>query len=317
VVTHDRQALTAFPARALAEVDNVVHAFDVIGIDEGQFFGDVAEFCEKWAALGKTVVVAALDADFRRRPFGDILALVPLAEAVDKLTAVCAHCRRDDAAFTKRVGTADEAVELIAGADVYAASCRACHALPADAFGAPRTDAGAHLATTSIAGSGSGPIAGLTPEARPRSTPLRPPSSASSAERRRARGEKDSAAKAEAEAGPTPGATLAAVGEKMRALAMDSPATPAAFDGFAAMPGRATTPSTGSVAGASSTASSKKKKKARGLGAAAEKAVAEVTGGAGGKRLARGAGGPGRSPMNELAAWGMGAVARSPLANVR
>ena len=97
VVTHDRQALTAFPARALAEVDNVVHAYDVIGIDEGQFFGDVAEFCEKWAALGKTVVVAALDADFRRRPFGDILALVPLAEAVDKLTAVCAHCRRDDA----------------------------------------------------------------------------------------------------------------------------------------------------------------------------------------------------------------------------
>ena len=59
------------------------------------------------------------------------------------------------------------------------------------------------------------------------------------------------------------------------------------------------------------------KKKARGLGAAAEKAVAEVTGGAGGKRLARGAGGPGRSPMNEFAARGMGAVARSPLANVR
>ena len=54
-----------------------------------------------------------------------------------------------------------------------------------------------------------------------------------------------------------------------------------------------------------------------GLGAAAEKAVAEVTGGAGGKRLARGAGGPGRSPINEFAARGMGAVARSPLANVR
>jgi len=40
VVTHDRQALTAYPASALAEVDNVAHAFDVIGIDEGQ--GDCA-----------------------------------------------------------------------------------------------------------------------------------------------------------------------------------------------------------------------------------------------------------------------------------
>ena len=45
VITHDRQALTAFPARTLAEVDNVVHAFDVVGIDEGQFFPDVVARC--------------------------------------------------------------------------------------------------------------------------------------------------------------------------------------------------------------------------------------------------------------------------------
>jgi len=63
VITHDRQALVAYPARALKDVDNVVHAFDVVGIDEGQFFGDLAECCERWASMGKTVIVAALDAD--------------------------------------------------------------------------------------------------------------------------------------------------------------------------------------------------------------------------------------------------------------
>ena len=36
--------------------------------------------------------------------FGGVLNLVPLAESVVKLNAVCMHCYKD-AAFTKRLGT--------------------------------------------------------------------------------------------------------------------------------------------------------------------------------------------------------------------
>lgn len=36
--------------------------------------------------------------------FGPVLDLVPLAESVVKLNAVCMHCYKD-AAFTKRLGT--------------------------------------------------------------------------------------------------------------------------------------------------------------------------------------------------------------------
>ena len=176
VITHDRQALVAYPARALKDVDNVVHAFDVVGIDEGQFFGDLAECCERWASMGKTVIVAALDATFQRKPFNDVLSLVPIAEDVTKLNAVCNACGCD-AAFTKRVGSNDETtVELIGGEGMYAATCRACHDLPASSFKSyKRGTSTAVVASTPKAAAASASTR----------TPQRPPSSASSAERGR------------------------------------------------------------------------------------------------------------------------------------
>jgi len=100
--------------------------YDVIGIDEGQFFADVVQWSEKMANMGKFVVVAALDGTFQRKPFGDILSLVPLSEIVTKLNAVCMNCF-GDAAFSKRITAEDDGkVEVIGGADKYMAVCRAC-----------------------------------------------------------------------------------------------------------------------------------------------------------------------------------------------
>ena len=97
----------------------------MIGVDEGQFFPDVVKFCEDVAELGKTVIVSALDGDFRRKPFGSILELIPLAEYVVKLSAVCMICTAD-AAFSKRIVEGDE-VEKIGGSDMYVAVCRKCY----------------------------------------------------------------------------------------------------------------------------------------------------------------------------------------------
>jgi len=43
-----------------------------------------------------------LDGTFQRKPFGTILNLIPLAENVTKLSAVCMDCG-NEAAFTKRI----------------------------------------------------------------------------------------------------------------------------------------------------------------------------------------------------------------------
>ena len=124
-VTHDLASMPALPTKDLRNIDNVSHNYDVIGIDEGQFFNDIAHYCEKWAQTGKTVIVAALDATFQRKPFNSILQLVPLAEKVTKLTAVCTDCAAD-AAFTART-TKETDVEVIGGSSSYKAVCRNCY----------------------------------------------------------------------------------------------------------------------------------------------------------------------------------------------
>ena len=97
----------------------------MIGIDEGQFFPDLVEFCEAMANYGKIVIVAALDGTFQMKPFGNVLDLIAVAESVVKLNAVCMLCHRT-ASFTRRLGT-ETKVELIGGSDMYISTCRKCH----------------------------------------------------------------------------------------------------------------------------------------------------------------------------------------------
>lgn len=127
VSTHDHQTIPAIKATKLLSI-KTVGQFSVIGVDEGQFFDDIVEFCEAMANCGKIVVVAALDGTFERKPFGSILNLIPLSESVVKLSAVCNTCFRE-AAFTKRISEETE-VEVIGGCDKYLAVCRRCFYKP-------------------------------------------------------------------------------------------------------------------------------------------------------------------------------------------
>lgn len=124
VTTHDKVSESAINATSLSDVDDEkTKLADVIAVDEGQFFPDLVDFCEAWANQGKVVLVAALDSTFERKPFGNVLALVPLAEKIDKLSAVC-KCGKD-AAFSKRMNK-DTTLEVIGGTEMYRATCRGC-----------------------------------------------------------------------------------------------------------------------------------------------------------------------------------------------
>jgi len=136
IATHCGQVLPAVAADRLAELQERAREYDVIGIDEGQFFPDLVAWCEQMANSGKIVLVAALDGTFQRRPFPEILSLVPLAEDVTKLQAVCMRCFRD-AAFSKRISE-EAGVEVIGGADKYMAVCRHCYFSPNKVAASPR-----------------------------------------------------------------------------------------------------------------------------------------------------------------------------------
>lgn len=123
--TPQRAQVRVVVAQQLADI-KVEADESVVGIDEGQFYPDLIEACTRWSEDGRWVLVAALDGDYRRKPFGQVCELIPLAEHVDKLRAVCMVCREQEAAFTMRT-TRQRAVKVVGGAERYRAACRDCH----------------------------------------------------------------------------------------------------------------------------------------------------------------------------------------------
>lgn len=124
VVSHSEAQIAAVPVdTALEMLDLALPETNVIGVDEGQFFGsDLLAVCDALVRQGKRVVVAGLELDYRGQLFGVIPQLMALAEKVDKLAAVCNVCG-ERACRTQRI-VPSEGLLVIGGAGVYEARCR-------------------------------------------------------------------------------------------------------------------------------------------------------------------------------------------------
>lgn len=102
-----------------------IDEFDVVGIDEAQFFDEsIIPLAVELVHMGKRVVMAGLDTTFNAEPFGPIPALMAIADEVSKLSAVCTVCGAP-AIHTQRLGASQELV-VVGAAGVYEARCRAC-----------------------------------------------------------------------------------------------------------------------------------------------------------------------------------------------
>lgn len=98
---------------------------DVVAIDEGQFFIDLVAAVQGFLAKGKIVWVAGLSGDYRQRPLGHMLDLIPLADNVVHLRALCLVCRDGTkAAFSKRLDSHNTNAVDIGDCDKYVAVCR-------------------------------------------------------------------------------------------------------------------------------------------------------------------------------------------------
>ena len=109
--------------------------YDVVGIDEGQFFPQLAHHAEALAGHGKLVIVAALDANFLNHPtethFASVMELLPKADTITKLRAICSslHCGQPTPFYMKRdPDIGDGARDLIGGFEKYRPVCRPCYA---------------------------------------------------------------------------------------------------------------------------------------------------------------------------------------------
>lgn len=136
VVSHSSISIDGVPAASVEDLERIFYEkysdVQVVGIDEVQFFGEpVVEFCEKLSNMGKRVIVAGLDQDFRGEPFEPIDSLLAKAEYVDKLSAICAVCG-NPASRTQRLVNGEPAyyndpVVMVGASESYEARCRKCH----------------------------------------------------------------------------------------------------------------------------------------------------------------------------------------------
>ena len=99
--------------------------YDIIGIDEAQFFPDLEDFI-LYSEKNKTIIIAGLDGDSERKPFGQILQCIPLSDSVIKLTAMdMISLDGTDAIFTKRIITNNTNEQICIGSkDKYIAVSR-------------------------------------------------------------------------------------------------------------------------------------------------------------------------------------------------
>ena len=135
VVSHDRNAVMSVPLSTSAEILNYLssHAtstdgydFDVVGIDEAQFFGmDLVAVCNQLANNGVRVIIAGLDMDFQCTPFGPIPALCAVADEVTKVHAICVKCGA--LAYVSHRLVHDQNQVLIGEQAEYEPLCRECY----------------------------------------------------------------------------------------------------------------------------------------------------------------------------------------------
>ncbi len=129
VVSHDQRKLEAIAVRSAAEIRTQAGPYEVVGIDEAQFFGgEVVALCNDLANQGKRVIVSGLDQDYRGEPFEPMPQLLAVAEYITKTLAICMVCG-NPANRSQRM-TEDKARVLVGGTDTYEARCRNCFKPP-------------------------------------------------------------------------------------------------------------------------------------------------------------------------------------------
>ena len=130
IASHDKEVEQAMCVKKLEDIEDLVRSgqYNVIAIDEGQFFTDLYKHVTKWAdELPVHIVISGLDGTSERTPFGDMLRLIPHAEEVERLSAFCAVCRDGTVAvYSKYFGASpkDENGVVIGGVETYKPVCR-------------------------------------------------------------------------------------------------------------------------------------------------------------------------------------------------
>ena len=126
IVSHDVSKMACVTIDKSEEILSKIGEATVIGIDEAQFFDEgILSVVNQLADMGKRVILAGCEMYSSGEPFGQMGALMCVAEQVDKLQAVCMVCG-GEAYISYRKERPQNGNILIGYSDIYEARCRKC-----------------------------------------------------------------------------------------------------------------------------------------------------------------------------------------------
>jgi len=130
IVTHDKRRIPSVRVQSLNEISQFsIDRAQVILVDEAQFFTGLVPFVHRIVdQYRKSLYLIGLDGDFQRKPFGELLECIPLADRVERLTAFCHRCADGTPGlFTyRRRGPSNQQV-VVGGHGMYESLCRRCY----------------------------------------------------------------------------------------------------------------------------------------------------------------------------------------------
>lgn len=127
IVSHDQDS---YPARSVSALQPLVNdveygAAQLIVIEEAQFFPDLYDFVLSAVERDfKHVICVGLDGDSDRKPFGDLLRLVPLCDKLTKLTALCSECKNGSPALFSFYKNLKSTQVQVGASEQYEPLCR-------------------------------------------------------------------------------------------------------------------------------------------------------------------------------------------------
>lgn len=134
--SHSEQtrAATVVDSENPREIRNATN-FDVVGIDEANFFDDsIVDIVESLADNATRVIICGTDQTFRGEPFNPLPELMAVADDVAKLRAVCSLCGRQATRNQRLIdgepAHANSPTLKVGGEESYQARCRHCHSVP-------------------------------------------------------------------------------------------------------------------------------------------------------------------------------------------
>jgi len=128
--THDGIRI---PCRSVAFLTNVsccdLDGIKFVVVEEAQFFTDLLDWIIRMEQCcpDKSFLIIGLNGDSKRRPFGQMLEILPYADSIVHMNAMCMQCRDGTPGMFSHCKVESPEQISIGGANIYETLCRRCY----------------------------------------------------------------------------------------------------------------------------------------------------------------------------------------------